>query len=118
MRKTKLYHWAALEQRVPVKAVVSGIDLMIIRYGDEVSVLYGRCLHRGVLLANGAIIGKKVICNWHGWEFRYDTGEAGQRCPSLKKFNSWVEADYLWVDADEVAAWGEANPQPYQADPE
>ncbi len=114
MKKIKLYPWAELEQRVPVQAVVEGTDLMIIRYGEEVSVLYGRCLHRGVLLANGVIVGKKVVCNWHGWEFRYDTGESGQRCPALKKFKAWIEEGYLWVDADEVVSWSEQNPEPYQ----
>ena len=32
-----------------------GVDLVIVRRGDEHSVLYGRCLHRGALLADGDI---------------------------------------------------------------
>ena len=35
------------------RPMVDGIDLVIIRRGDEHSVLYGRCLHRGALLADG-----------------------------------------------------------------
>lgn len=115
MNKVRLQPWCELQQRVPTHAIVAETDLVVIRDGDEVSVLYGRCLHRGVLLANGAVVGKKIICNWHGWAFRYDTGDADQRCPALKKFSSWVEDGYLWVDQDEVIAWNRENPSPYQA---
>lgn len=114
MRKIKLVAWDSLAQRTPFKAVVEEVDLLVMRDGDQVSVLYGRCLHRGVLLANGAVVGKKIICGWHGWAFRYDTGASGQRCADLKKFDSWVEQGYLWVDGDEIRAWREENPQPYQ----
>jgi hypothetical protein len=31
--------------------LVEGVDLVVIRYGDAVSVLFGRCLHRGALQA-------------------------------------------------------------------
>lgn len=114
MNKVRLVKWDELPPRTPVKALVEAVDLMVIRYDDEVSVLYGRCLHRGVLLANGVIVGKKVVCGWHGWEFRYDTGASGQRCPNLQKFDSWLEGDYLCVDADQIRLWREQNPQPYQ----
>ncbi|MCF7982032.1 MAG: Rieske 2Fe-2S domain-containing protein [Pseudomonadales bacterium] len=115
MKKVRLLKWDELTPRTPKKAMVEDVDLMVIRYGDEVSVLYGRCLHRGVLLANGTIVGKKIICGWHGWEFRYDTGASGQRCPNLQKFDSWLEEGYLWVDADQIRTWKEENPQPYIA---
>ena len=47
---------------------------MIIRRGDEHSVLYGRCLHRGALLADGHVEGDDLICGLHGWDYRIDTG--------------------------------------------
>ena len=47
---------------------------MIVRRGDEHSVLYGRCLHRGALLADGHIQGDDLICGLHGWDYRIESG--------------------------------------------
>ena len=47
--------WSELEDRVPAYALALQTDLVVIRLGDEVSVLYGRCLHRGALMADGRI---------------------------------------------------------------
>jgi len=66
--------WSSLEDRTPAYALVAGVDLVVIRYDDNVSVLYGRCLHRGALLADGHIDGHNLICGLHNWDYRYDTG--------------------------------------------
>ena len=39
-----------------------------------VSVLYGRCLHRGALMADGHVEGDNLICGLHDWDYRLDTG--------------------------------------------
>jgi len=54
--------WSDLPDREPIHARVEGVDLVVIRYDDEVSVLYGRCLHRGVLLGDGYVEGQNLIC--------------------------------------------------------
>ena len=55
-------------------ALVADVDLVVLRYGDEVSVLYGRCLHRGALMSDGRVEGDNLICGVHGWDYRCDTG--------------------------------------------
>ena len=47
-----------------------GTDLVVIKFGKDVSVLYGRCLHRGALLADGFIRGNNLICGLHNWDYR------------------------------------------------
>lgn len=47
MKKIALKNWDELEDRVPVSALVADVDLIIVRFDDSVSVLYGRCAHRG-----------------------------------------------------------------------
>ena len=49
MNKTPISDWDDLEPQTPAYALVADVDLVIIRWPDEeeVSVLYGRCLHRG-----------------------------------------------------------------------
>ena len=48
---------ADLADKKPTHVLVQNTDLVIIKYQDEVSVLYGRCHHRGALLADGHIEG-------------------------------------------------------------
>ncbi len=43
----KIAEWDDLRDRHPSHALVGNVDLVIIRLDDQVSVLNGRCLHRG-----------------------------------------------------------------------
>jgi nitrite reductase/ring-hydroxylating ferredoxin subunit len=72
MDRTQLFRISELEEKVPAHALVSNTDLVIIQYGTEVSVPYGRCHHRGALLGDGHIDGGNLICGVHGWDYRYD----------------------------------------------
>ncbi|MEF8781313.1 MAG: Rieske (2Fe-2S) protein, partial [Haloferacaceae archaeon] len=65
--------WSELADREPTHARVEGGDLVVVRYDGEVSVMYGRCLHRGVLLGDGRVEGQNLICGVHGWDYRVDT---------------------------------------------
>ena len=109
--------WAKLEDRMPAYAIVSGVDLVVIRYGKEVSVLYGRCLHRGALLSDGYIDGENLICGLHDWDYRYDTGvSAYNNKEALQKFTAVVKGGKVMVDEAEVKAWEAQHPQPFDRD--
>ncbi len=119
-RAEQIAIWSELEDREPVHTRVEGVDLVVIQYDEEVSVLYGRCLHRGVLLGDGYVEGDNLICGVHGWDYRVDTGISEyDNSEVLEKFTAWVDRDEdaVYVDAAEVAAWTDDNPQPYD-DPE
>ena len=103
MNRIKVATWNELADREPLGALVGNVDLVVVRYGDEVSVLYGRCLHRGAMLADGHIDGANLICGVHGWDYRYDTGVSEyNNAERLKKFGSWIEDAAVWVDEDEI----------------
>ncbi len=117
MKKLALLDWSTLADRDPTYALVANVDLVVVRYDDQVSVLYGRCAHRGALMADGHIDGDNLICGVHNWDYRYDTGVSEyNNAEVLPKFTSWVEDGRVWVDEDEIAAWHDANPQPYRRD--
>ena len=117
MKKIELLDWGKLADRAPAYGLVAGVDLVVIRHGDAVSVLYGRCLHRGALLADGHIDGDNLICGLHNWDYRLDSGVSEYANNEvLRKFTSWVEDGKVWVDEDEIAAWAVDHPQPYQRD--
>jgi glutamate synthase domain-containing protein 2/nitrite reductase/ring-hydroxylating ferredoxin subunit len=117
MNLVKIATWSKLPERTPVGAQVEGIDLVIVRRGDEHFVLYGRCLHRGALLSDGEIVDDDIICGLHGWDYRIDTGvSAYNNTEVLQKFTSVIEADDLCVDRDEVLMWKMKHPQPFDPD--
>lgn len=117
MKKIEIANWNALEDRKPAHALVSTVDLVIVRYDEKVSVLYGRCAHRGALMSDGSIDGDNLICGVHGWDYRYDTGISEyNNSETLPKFNAWVKDDKVWVDEEEIHAWELAHPQPYNRD--
>ncbi|MEM9378584.1 MAG: glutamate synthase-related protein [Planctomycetota bacterium] len=118
MRKTEVARWADLEIDRPAHALVEDVDLVVVRYSeDDVSVLYGRCLHRGALLADGFVRGHNLICGVHDWDYRVDTGVSEYSNEEvLPKFQAWVEEGAVLVDVDEIAAWAREHPQPYDRD--
>lgn len=116
-RPFALGRWSEIPDRTPIAATCEGIDLVVVRRGEDHSVLYGRCLHRGALLADGSIEGDNLLCGLHGWDYRIDTGvSAYNNAEVLEKFDSWVDDDVLHVDADDVARFAMRHPQPYDPD--
>ena len=117
MKKIKIAQLNDLKDREPYYAIVANVDLVIIRYDDKISVFYGRCLHRGVLLADGFVDGNNLICGVHNWDYRVDSGISEyNNKEQLQKFSSWVENNNLFVDEDEITIWEKAHPQPYSRD--
>ena len=117
MNKTAIKNWDELGDRLPAHALVGDVDLVVIRYDNEVSVLYGRCLHRGALMADGHVDGDNIICGVHNWDYRLDSGVSEyNNAEVLHKFEAWVEDGQVFVDADEIADWALANPQPFDRD--
>ncbi len=117
MNAIEIARVADLEDRTPVYALVSGVDLVVTRFDDDVSVLYGRCMHRGALMADGHVEGQNLICGVHGWDYRLDTGISEyNNAEALHRFESWVEEGVVYADADQVEAWRQEHPQPYDRD--
>ena len=115
MNKVAVAEWSKLKDRAPAYALVANVDLVVIRYGESVSVLYGRCLHRGALLADGLVSGDNLICGLHNWDYRIDTGISEyNNAEVLQKFSSWLDGGKILVDQDEIAAWEKQHPQPYK----
>ena len=53
MNLVRIATWSEVPDGVPTAAMAENVELVIVRRGDEHSVLHGRCLHRGALLADG-----------------------------------------------------------------
>ena len=107
--------FGTLSNREPTHARIENTDLVLIRYEEHVSVLYGRCLHRGALLADGYVEGDNLICGLHNWDYRIDTGVSEYNNEEvLRKFNSTIHEGVVYVDRADVVAFEELHPQPFQ----
>ncbi len=118
MNKASIAKLSQLEDRKPTYALVKDVDLVVVRFDEEISVFYGRCLHRGALMSDGFVdANDNLICGVHNWDYKLDSGVSEyNNSEALPKFNSWVEGDDVYVDADEIGAWETKNPQPYKRD--
>jgi glutamate synthase domain-containing protein 2 len=109
-----LFNIADLPNREPKHALVENTDLVIVRYEENVSVLYGRCLHRGAIMADGHVEGDNLICGLHNWDYKIDTGvSAYNNAEVLYKFKSAIVEDKVYVDRADVIAYEEIHPQTF-----
>ena len=114
MKEFKLCSIQELEEKKPVGKQVNGLDLVVIKYGEEVSVLYGRCLHRGALMADGHVDGDNIICGLHNWDYRIDTGVSEyDNAEALHKFQTVIKEGDLYVDEAEINDYLTEHPQPF-----
>lgn len=119
MNKVVVAKWSELEPNKPAYALVAKVDLVVVRWKDDdgVSVLYGRCAHRGALMSDGFVRGRNLICGLHNWDYNLKSGISEyNNSERLARFESWIENDEVLVDQDEISAWEKANPQPYNRD--
>jgi len=113
----KVATWSALADRQPVAARVHSVSLVVIRYDDQVSVLYGRCPHRGAPLADASVAGQLLVCAVHGWDFDIASGRSptdSEDC--LARFDAKLEGDAVWVNANQVREWLAQHPQTFEPD--
>lgn len=117
MKKVSIAKYDDIADRKPEYALVGEVDLVIVKFDEEISVFYGRCLHRGALMADGFVRGNNLICGLHYWDYRVDTGVSEyENKEVLPKFQSWVEDGEILVDEDEIFAWNQDHPQPFNRD--
>ncbi|MDI9338103.1 MAG: glutamate synthase-related protein [Alphaproteobacteria bacterium] len=113
----KTINFSNLPNKTPTYLNVKGLDLVVIKYDNNLSVLYGRCLHRGALMSDGYIEGNNLICGLHGWDYRIDTGVSEyNNQEALYKFKAEIKDDFIWLDEDEITAYLEKHPQIFKSD--
>jgi glutamate synthase domain-containing protein 2 len=114
----KIARWEELNDREPAHALVENTDLVIVRYDDEISVMYGRCLHRGALLSDGHVDDQdNLICGLHQWDYRIDTGISEYNNDEfLHQFKVKLENGDVMIDRADVVAFEEMQPQPFRRD--
>jgi methylamine---glutamate N-methyltransferase subunit C len=100
-----------LADREPFGVALFGDELVVVRDADSVSVLSGRCLHRGARLADGRVVGDDLICSLHGWDYRIETGiSAYDHTQCLHRYAVALVDGAVVVDGQEVRAQRTRHP--------
>jgi nitrite reductase/ring-hydroxylating ferredoxin subunit len=88
-----------LKNRIPLNAVVDGIDVVIVKVEDEVLAFENNCPHQHFsLLHQGNIEGCGITCPMHGWTFDMKSGDSTNgngrlRILEVKRSDGWI-----WVE--------------------
>ncbi len=68
-------------------AAVDGVELVIVKKGEGLSVFAGRCLHQEAPMAQGILEENHLVCSKHLWKYSLETGELeGEPGITLQKF--------------------------------
>lgn len=85
-----------------------GVDLILVRLGDEVMAYLDACPHEGHPLSLGDLHGDVIVCAKHLWEFDARSGAHVTRIPlsrnDLKKAPVRVAGGKVEVDTDALFA--------------
>ncbi|MGF6935971.1 cytochrome P450/nitrite reductase/ring-hydroxylating ferredoxin subunit [Paraburkholderia sp. UCT70] len=87
-------------------AQVEGVELVVIKHSDAITIFEGRCPHQGTLLSEGSVKDGVLTCRGHGWQFECASGCAlSQVGVRLKQFSALVDGAHVLVYRDEVQKW-------------
>jgi nitrite reductase/ring-hydroxylating ferredoxin subunit/uncharacterized membrane protein len=63
-----------LKKNKPVRVVVDGVAVLLVKHGDQIHALTETCPHLGGPLSEGKIVGDAIECPWHGSQLALDSG--------------------------------------------
>jgi len=80
---------------------VDGRPVLLVDVGGAVYAYEDRCCHRGLLLSPGQLVGRRVICWAHEWEYDACTGKGlNPEGVALRRYEVRVEGDEIQVNLD------------------
>lgn len=95
----------------PHPVSISGVDVVLIRRGGDVSALHGRCAHRGALMSDGHLEGDLLVCGLHGWRYDAVTGVSPVNpAVALTRFPAWTSDGVVYVDEAAITEFTRADP--------
>ncbi len=78
---------------------IAGDRVAIFRYDGKISALSNACQHQNGPLGEGRIVNGCVVCPWHGYEYRPESGQSPppftERVPT---FNVKLAGGRVWID--------------------
>jgi nitrite reductase/ring-hydroxylating ferredoxin subunit len=80
---------------------LEGVELVIVRKRETLSVFAGRCIHQEAPMAQGILEENHLVCSKHLWRYSLETGELeGEPGIFLQKFESQLQDQTLEIRRD------------------
>ena len=91
-----------LEDGTPHKATVDGLDVAVVRHGDEVFAIEDECSHAAVPLSEGDVDDCTLECFLHGSRFDLRTGKptGPPATEPVPVFAVQIDGDDVLIDID------------------
>lgn len=93
-------HLTALVDQAPAAVRVDGVDVCLVRLGNELFAVHDECTHEAVPLSEGDVEGRTIECWRHGSRFDLRTGMV--MCPPavepVRVYATRVDAGEVFVD--------------------
>ncbi len=92
-----------LAEAVPRGVEIAGIEVCLVRLGDEIFAVHDECTHESVPLSEGDVDGRAIECWRHGSRFDLRTG-AVLNPPALDPVQTYsvqVAGEYVQIDTGE-----------------
>lgn len=95
---TKIGPLSEFKDRRPHNAVISGLNVVVVKVGDELFAFENNCPHQHfTLLHQGTVEGCEVTCPMHGWTFDMKSGQSTNGNGKLNNFNVKNLDGWVWV---------------------
>jgi nitrite reductase/ring-hydroxylating ferredoxin subunit len=75
--------------------LVKEIEVVVGRSGGMLFAFNNSCPHRGASLSKGELMGNRVVCYMHGYEYDIFTGKL-ENMKSWKREATWMEQNLEW----------------------
>jgi toluene monooxygenase system ferredoxin subunit len=81
------------------QVVVGGMRVLLVRLDEGVFAFEDRCMHQGVALSEGRLVGRTLVCSAHAWEYDACTGRGiNPRGTALRGFPVKLEDGDVLID--------------------
>lgn len=76
---------------------VSGKEYAVFRYQGNLGCIDNRCLHEHAALGAGKLVGDKIECPNHKWQWHFQTGE-GALGDKITSYKIWEEDGKVFIE--------------------
>lgn len=88
-----------LEAKGRIVAKIEDKQLAIFQTKAGMFAINNRCPHEGYPLSEGSLVNDCTLsCNWHGWTFNLDSGQAIQGRDAVRTYPVMIQKDAVFVD--------------------
>jgi 3-phenylpropionate/trans-cinnamate dioxygenase ferredoxin subunit len=103
MSYTRACAFSDLVDSTPTKVLVDGLDVAVVRHGDEVFAIEDECSHAAVALSEGDVEDCTLECFLHGSRFDLRTGKptGPPATEPVPVFAVQITGDDVLIDIDQ-----------------